>query len=417
MSDSTRPPNQPPSLPPDESVHESDQSSAQSTSLDPHLDPPQALEPPSETFNSLGEDHAPPTLSRPLTFKEKLANVRVALAAKSKLLAERSFHRLKTSASKVDWVRLSTKIGRFTKNAGQGGAGTVALGLSILLCAYFLADLTALLVGKWIPNPPPARDSFMASGSFRRQKSVDQYSGIWSRNLFNSKGLIPGEDAQPGLSDPGGAPVRTTLPFALVGTLILQDELKSIATLEDKAASMIYPVRIDDEVPSKIRIIKVEPYKVVFLNLASGRREFVDLPHDGAPSLIAPKAATPGKPGGAVGAGIEKVNSTTFNVARTEVDKALADLNQVLTQARAIPNIENGQASGYKLFQIVPGSIYDKLGLQNGDVIKGLNGQPVNDPGKAFEMLNELKTSSFLELSVMREGKTSNFSYNIGSRP
>lgn len=133
--------------------------------------------------------------------------------------------------------------------------------------------------------------------------------------------------------------------------------------------------------------------------------------------MIAPKAATPGKPGGAVGAGIEKVNSTTFNVARTEVDKALADLNQVLTQARAIPNIENGQASGYKLFQIVPGSIYDKLGLQNGDVIKGLNGQPVNDPGKAFEMLNELKTSSFLELSVMREGKTSNFSYNIGSRP
>jgi general secretion pathway protein C len=78
-----------------------------------------------------------------------------------------------------------------------------------------------------------------------------------------------------------------------------------------------------------------------------------------------------------------------------------------------VPNFENGQLAGYKLFQIVPGSIYDKLGLQNGDVIAGLNGQAINDPGKAFEMLSELKTSSHLELQIKRDGRVSNFAYNI----
>jgi general secretion pathway protein C len=70
-------------------------------------------------------------------------------------------------------------------------------------------------------------------------------------------------------------------------------------------------------------------------------------------------------------------------------------------------------ANGYKLFQIVPGSIYDKLGLQNGDIIQGLNGSPINDPGKAFEMLSELKTSSHLELQVKKDGKVQNKIYDI----
>ena len=113
------------------------------------------------------------------------------------------------------------------------------------------------------------------------------------------------------------------------------------------------------------------------------------------------------------GPSIEKVAPNQFNVQRSEVDKALQDLNKVLTEARAVPNFENGVANGYKLFQIVPGSIYDKLGLQNGDVITGLNGSAINDPGKAFEMLSELKTTNHLELQVKKDGKVQNNIYDI----
>ena len=281
---------------------------------------------------------------------------------------------------------------------------------TILLCTWFLADLTAMVAGKYIPEAPANR--MIHSGSNKRAKSVEDYNVIFARNIFNSKGVIPGDESvgtgTPGTPDLGGAPVRTTLPFNLIGTMILLDELRSIATIEDKSASLVYPVRIQDEIPGKARIVKIEPRRVIIVNTSSGRREFVDLPEDAVGNAVITLGSR-----NSGGPGIEKVAPNQFNISRSEVDKTLADLNNVLTQARAVPNFENGVPAGYKLFQIVPGSIYDKLGLVNGDVIAGLNGQPITDPGKAFEMLSELKTSNHLTLDVKRDGKPINNSYDI----
>lgn len=292
----------------------------------------------------------------------------------------------------------------------RGGSSFFIKFLTVVICTFFFSDLAALMLAKYIPEPPPARP--MRGAAFKRPKTLEDFQPIMARNLFNSRGVIPGEEAPVtgGAPDLGGPPVRTTLPFNLIGTLILRDELRSIATIEDKSASMVYPVRIDDEIPAKAKIIKIEPHKVTFLNTASGRREFVDLPEDLA---VSNPRITLGGPRGAGGPGIEAVSGTQFNISRSEVDRALADLNNILTQARAVPNFENGLPSGYKLFQIVPGSIYDKLGLKNGDVIAGLDGQPINDPGKAFEMLSRLKETPHLEIQVKRDGRPVTFAYDI----
>jgi general secretion pathway protein C len=289
----------------------------------------------------------------------------------------------------------------------KSGTNFYGIMATIVLSTYFLSDLTALVLGDYIPEPMTSRSR--SSGNFGTLKSPNTYATIYSRNLFNSQGLIPGDEVGAN-ADPGGTPVRTSLPLNLIGTLIMTDELRSIATIEDKGVSIVYPVRIDDEIPNKIKILKIEPRKVIFLNTTSNRREYIELPEDSQIISQNPRL-TPGRGGG--GAGIEKIAPTQFNVARTEVDKALADFNNILTQARAVPNFENGTAAGYKLFQIVPGSIYDKLGLQNGDVIAGLNGQPINDPAKAFELLSDLKTANHLELQVKKDGRQSTYTYDI----
>lgn len=297
-------------------------------------------------------------------------------------------------------------VSKTVQKRGTSFYGTLA---TLTLSAYFIADLTALMLEEYIPDPPITRSNRYESAS-GQTKSVNDYAAIFSRNLFNSQGLIPGEDTGDSpSSDLGGPPTKSTLPLNLVGTLIMSNEALSIATIEDKSLSIVYPVRMDDEVPNKIKIVKVEPKRVVFVNKASGRREYIELPEDlqnvGQTINIGRSSA--------VGSGIEKVAPTQFNVSRSEVDRTLADFNNILTQARAVPNFENGVASGYKLFQIVPGSIYDKLGLQNGDVIAGLNGQPINDPAKAFELLGELKTSNHMELQVKKDGRQSTYTYDI----
>lgn len=295
-------------------------------------------------------------------------------------------------------------ISKAIQNRGIAFYGTVT---TVLLCTYFLADVFALLANQFIPEPPPKPIAYTSSLT-RMSGVMTDDQDIILRNLFSSRGLIPGDEESQG-AQMGGPATRTSLPLTLVGTIIMPDETLSLATLEDKSIPQVYPVRVDDEIPGRLTILKIEPRKVTFYNKMSSRKEYIDIPEDQntISRVFAPRG------GANAGPAIEKLSSTQFSVSRVEVDKAMADFNNILTQARAVPNFENGISAGYKLFQIVPGSIYDKLGLQNGDVITGLNGTPINDPGKAFEMLNELKTANHLELQVKKDGKQMTYTYDI----
>ncbi len=160
----------------------------------------------------------------------------------------------------------------------------------------------------------------------------------------------------------------------------------------------------------KAEILSIEPTKAVFRNLGNGRKEYVDMPEEGTGTKISVGSLSSRKP---PAAGIEQTAPNQFNIARVELDKYLSNINDVLTQARAIPHFENGQPAGYKLIQIVKGSVYEKLGLKDGDVLCGVNGESINDPARAFEMMNQLKTASQLELCVKRDGRTNTMSYNF----
>jgi len=280
--------------------------------------------------------------------------------------------------------------------------------IALTLSVYFLADLGAYFAESFIPEPPPPRLNARSTDQLRQ--TIDDYAAITTRNLFNSEGLIPGDNA--GRSD--APPVKTTLPFNLIGTLILKNELSSLATIEDKSASLIYPVRVNDVIPSKAKITKVEPDRVIFLNLTNNQNEYAELPKD---LFTMNPMITLGKPKNTSSQGgkktIEQASPNRFIVPRSELDAALGDLNKILTQARAVPNWENGVFAGYKLFQIVPGSIYDKLGLKNGDTLLGVDGESIQDPGKAFEKLSQLKEKNNAEISIKRDGKEMSFSYDI----
>ena len=298
----------------------------------------------------------------------------------------------------------------FSQAFQRQGASFYGRMVAILLSAYFLADGSAYLIGKYIPDPPVSRSS-KSTLSQKKTKSIEDYNVIVSRNLFNSQKIIPGEEGPitPGIQpDLGGAPVKSSLPFNLIGTLILKNELRSIATIEDKAANLVYPVRIQDEIPSKARITRIESTRVTFINISSGQKEYIEI----VETFTANPRVTVGKKTSGP-SGVERVSPTQFNVSRVEVDRTLSDLNNVLTQARCVPNIENGSSAGYRCFQIVPGSIYDKLGLHNNDVVMAINGQSMSDPSKAFEQLSGLKDSNHVELTVKRDGRVMNLAYDI----
>ncbi|MBI2606252.1 MAG: hypothetical protein HYW49_09255 [Deltaproteobacteria bacterium] len=286
--------------------------------------------------------------------------------------------------------------------------GTYLRATLVTFAAYFLADTVSLFTDNLIPEPPTVPPPKIVKKA-EKTRTFEQYSAILTRNIFNSKGLIPEEQ-----EFASGPPRKTTLPLNLIGTVVLADELKSIAAIEDKGQNMVFPVRVDDSIDGKIKITKIEHLRVYFVNQSTGHNEYVEIVDEFPKLNVTPAAPSAG--GGSqkkTMGGVTQLDDSHYEVERTTIDKSLTNMGEVLQQARAIPNFENGMQNGYRLIQIVPGSIYDLLGLKNNDVVYSVDGEPLNDPGKAFQLFNQLRTIQHLELGVNRGGAKSVKNYDV----
>lgn len=111
--------------------------------------------------------------------------------------------------------------------------------------------------------------------------------------------------------------------------------------------------------------------------------------------------------------GVKKTGENSFLVDRRQVEHAVANLNEVITQARAVPVLTDGKASGFKLFSIKKGSIFDKIGLSDGDVVQKVNDTELNDPSKAVGLLEEIQSMDQIRVNFLRGGKPRSNTYTI----
>jgi general secretion pathway protein C len=125
----------------------------------------------------------------------------------------------------------------------------------------------------------------------------------------------------------------------------------------------------------------------------------------------APGAPGPGAP--AAGTGIQQTAENEFTVPKTEVDSALENMSQLFTQIRAVPHFEGGQSIGFRLFAIRRGSLFDRIGLKNGDIIRSINGNEMTDPSKAMGLLSQLRDSNNLDVEITRNQQPQKLTYSI----
>ena len=117
--------------------------------------------------------------------------------------------------------------------------------------------------------------------------------------------------------------------------------------------------------------------------------------------------------GGAANERIRKTADNKFVIDRREVEKTVENLNEVFTQARAVPFFQDGKTVGFRVFAIKPGSVFEKVGLQNGDVIQRVNGVELTDPTKAISLFTELQNEGHIALDLQRNKQAKSFSYEI----
>ena len=117
------------------------------------------------------------------------------------------------------------------------------------------------------------------------------------------------------------------------------------------------------------------------------------------------------QPGGPTAVQVRRIGENSFEVRKDNFSQAINNIGSLLTQARAIPYIIDGKIEGFRLISITPGSLYDSIGIRNGDIIKNINGVPISSPETALRVFSDLKNESQFRVEVVREGRNLTLSY------
>ena len=215
--------------------------------------------------------------------------------------------------------------------------------------------------------------------------------------------------AEPRAKAWNASPVRSSLRAVLVGTALASPERYSLCQLTngDTNETLVYAL---GDTFMGARIYKIEKDKVLIDN--DGRNEYIDNSAAAAPNLgVFPPPQQPGQP--AASNDVRQLSENQYVLAKGTVNGWLSDLSQVATQARIVHSFKNGVANGFKLFSIVPDSLYSKIGIQYGDVICRSNGYEMNSPDKALEIYQKLRDANRIEVEIERRGDTIRKSYSI----
>lgn len=289
----------------------------------------------------------------------------------------------------------------------------VSIAALLALMGFIIADLGILSMReKWFPSqPPPAKMAAPRPMAFNDRSA---YNIINERNIFRADQT----DADPfgvqggGKKAPDADPVPSNLPIQLVGTIVHVNPARSVATIQLKNKNDQVAVRVDGEIPDGLAVVtKIKRNRLEFRNNSSGQLEFVEIKDDARLQFNAGmKSAAPKQ----VGEVLQK-SETEFELKQSDITKLTSNLPELLQQARAVPVMgAGGQVEGFNLVDIAPGSIYEKLGLKKGDIIRSVNGEKVDSPGKAMDMYNALRSgSSSIQIGIGRAGQEQNLNFSI----
>ncbi len=111
--------------------------------------------------------------------------------------------------------------------------------------------------------------------------------------------------------------------------------------------------------------------------------------------------------------GIQRTGPNRWRIDRTELEKITSNLGAVAVNVRIVPKIVEGEMQGFKLYSMRPGSIFSRLGFQNGDIIEKVNGYRLNSPEIILEIYQKLRQARQIEVELTRRGSQTLHEYRI----
>ncbi len=269
-----------------------------------------------------------------------------------------------------------------------GSMVVVALNLILLLSASARSFVQSRsLVGE-LEGRIASTALNLQNASKTAEKTDRNWSILSQHNVFGALGRSAAPAAKP-------TPPPTPLSLTLIGTF-LTDGQEPYAIIEDKQKQIQDTFVLENSLFGQATLKRILQDRVEIDRM--GKIEVLRLDDFGG--------------GDAPADGISS-NGDEFTIEEAELDKGLENLPLLLTQARAVPYFKEGRSIGLRLFAIKSGSLYEKIGLKNGDILKSINGNSLGDISQAMKLFDQLKQERSINLVLEREKQDREFKYSI----
>jgi len=233
--------------------------------------------------------------------------------------------------------------------------------------------------------------SFSVTYKQHKRPSFDEYKSIVKKNIFGIKnqGLSSKKEIAKKIIKP------TKLKLLLIGTAVAGAE-NSIAIIRDLVKRQEKCYRVGDIVQGAI-INKIDRGKVILS--INGKEEVLFMKsktqHGDNSSTISYnneyKTTYP--------SGNERV------VLKSKIKNSLKDLQKLMSEAKIMPYFKGGKPYGMVISNIKQGSIFEELGLKNGDIIQNINGKPLKSMDDFLIFCKNINSKYKIFLGIERQGK------------
>ncbi|MBC7714497.1 MAG: hypothetical protein H7177_14220 [Rhizobacter sp.] len=292
--------------------------------------------------------------------------------------------------------------------------------LLVVVFTYLIGKSAALFMGRSAPIVAGGVKSSIVVPMEKADTTTQDLNKISSTNLFNIK-----ESDKAGVKKEQkdiasivclDAEKPTSEPLKLLDTIVLQDSVKSVASVQIRGGAELVNVREGEQLNNSVEVSKINRMKIILKNLTTGDCEYIASEDQEAPVPMPNlKILNPLAGAKLFKSTIPEIKNTgnNFKIKRAFRDKMISNMSEVLTQAKAIQITNPDGSLSFKMTEVVPGSIYSQLDIGNDDVITSINGKKIENLNELMGLLGRIKEIDQFQIGRTRNGMNTNLEFNF----
>lgn len=322
------------------------------------------------------------------------------------------------SLNKLDSFSSNDFILKFFSPYSRGKIHAFFIIFSVAILTYLLGKGSALFLNSRMP-PTSALKSNIVIPYEITDSTLQGLNQISTANLFNIKESDKSERKKETLDIANivctDAEKPSAEPLKLLDTIVLQDSVKSVASVQMRESSELINVREGEELNNTVLVSKITRMKIILKNLTSGECEYIASDEEAEAVMPNIQVHSEKNARALFKSSIPEIknNGNSFKIKKSFRDKMINNMSEVLTQAKAIQITNPDGTLSFKMTDVVPGSIYSNLNIQNDDIINSINGKKIENLNELMGLLGRIKEIDQFQIGLKRNGVEQNLEYGI----